>query len=120
MSLAGMWLLGLRLGGTPTGAAFAFAWASYPFTQYTSNSNTNDSIMPAFLIFGLWLASSPWGRGAGAALAGWTKFAALLVAPLWLSYPEWRRPRAKAAFVGGYALATLAAFFVVFLEPNPI
>ncbi|MDX6511134.1 MAG: hypothetical protein QOE36_638 [Gaiellaceae bacterium] len=120
LCLVGMWLLGRRLGGSRTAATLAFAWAAYPFTQYVSNSNTNDSIMPAFLIFGLWLASNPWSRGAGVALAGWTKFAALLVAPLWLSYPEWTRPRAKAAFLGGFALATLAAFSIVFLEPNPL
>ena len=65
----------------------AFAWTAYPFTAYTLNANTNDTIMPAFLIFGFWLVSSDWARGASVALAGWTKFGALLVAPLWATYP---------------------------------
>ena len=65
------------------------------FTLYVSNSNTNDAIMPAFLIWGFWLASSAWARGAAIALAGWTKFAALLLAPLWLSYPNGLRVPAK-------------------------
>ena len=45
-------------GGASAAAArgtLAFAWAAYPFTQYVSNSNTNDAIMPAFLIWGFWL-----------------------------------------------------------------
>ena len=67
----------------------AFAWAAYPFTQYVSNSNTNDAILPAFLIWGFWLATSPVGaRRVASRSSGWTKFAALIVAPLWLSYPE--------------------------------
>ena len=75
----------------------AFAWAAYPFTQYASNSNTNDAIMPAFLIWGFWLCTSPWARGVFAAFAGWTKFAALLVAPLWATYPEFRGSRRTGA-----------------------
>ena len=50
-----------RFGGTRLAATLAFAWAAYPFTQYASNSNTNDAIMPAFLIWGFWLASSRLG-----------------------------------------------------------
>ena len=65
-----------------------------------SNSNTNDAIMPAFLIWGFWLASSAWARGAAVALAGWTKFAALLLAPLWLTYPDGRGSPARRFAVG--------------------
>ena len=88
LCLVGLALVGRRFGGNRLAATLAFAWAAYPFTLYASNSNTNDAIMPAFLIFGFWLASSAWARGAGVALAGWTKFAALLLAPLWLAYPN--------------------------------
>ncbi|MBA3428881.1 MAG: hypothetical protein H0U07_09955, partial [Actinobacteria bacterium] len=108
-----------RLGGNRLGATLAFAWAAYPFTLYASNSNTNDTIMPAFLIFGFWLASSPWARGAAVALAGWTKFAALLLAPLWLSYPSARRVPARG-FALGFGAATLAAFSILLLEPEPL
>ncbi len=88
LCLLGLVLVGRRWGGPRLAATLAFAWAAYPFTLYVSNSNTNDAIMPAFLIWGFWLASSAWARGAAVALAGWTKFAALLLAPLWLSYPH--------------------------------
>jgi hypothetical protein len=117
LSMLGLWLVGRRFGGFRLAATLAFAWAAYPFTQYASSSNTNDSIMPCLLIFGFWLASSPVGRGAFCALAGWTKFASLVVAPLWLTYPD-RRPSGR--FVAGFAAATLAAFSVVLLEPSPV
>jgi hypothetical protein len=121
LCLLGLALVGLRFGGTRLAATLAFAWAAYPFTEYVVASNTNDAIMPAFLIWGFWLVTSPWARGAFAALAGWTKFAALVVAPLWLSYPEGlRRPRAKLAFVAGFAIATFAAFSILLFEPNPL
>lgn len=117
LCILGLWLVGRRFGGAPLGAALAFAWAAYPFTQYASNSNTNDAIMPCYLIFGFWLVTSPTGRGAFAALAGWTKFAALIVAPLWTTYPG-RRPSRR--FLAGFGAATLAAFSIVLLEPSPL
>jgi hypothetical protein len=119
--LIGLGLVGRRFGGNRLGVTLAFAWAAYPFTQYVSNSNTNDSIMPAFLIFGFWLCTSSWARGLFAGLAGWTKFAALIVAPLWATYPEFRRSRRTALlFAGGFAIATVASFWILLLEPNPL
>jgi hypothetical protein len=117
LCLLGLWLVGRRFGGLQLAAQLAFAWAAYPFTQYASNSNTNDALLPAFLIWGFWLASAPFSRGALCALSGWTKFASLVVAPLWLTYPG-RRPSRR--FVAGFAVATLAAFSVVLLEPAPL
>ena len=120
LCMVGLLLLGLRFGGWQTGAMLAFAWAAYPFTQYVSMSNTNDSIQPAFMIWGLWLASSPAARGVGSALASWVKFGPLLTVPLWLTYPEWSWSwrRAKLFFLAAFAITTLAAFSIEFLEPN--
>ena len=116
LTLLGLWLVGRRLEGPRLAATLAFAWAAYPFTQYASNSNTNDTLLPCLLVWGFWLLSSPVGRGVFAALSGWTKFASLVVAPLWSTYPDRRpRPRFLAAFVG----ASLAAFSIVLLEPGP-
>jgi len=121
LCMLGLGLVGLRFGGPWLGAALAFAWAAFPFTQYVSMSNTNDAIVPVFLIWGLWLADSAWARGAFAALSGWTKFATLVVAPLWLTYPgPVRRPRPALAFAAGFALATVAAFSVLLLDAHPI
>src|SRR5919204_5601426 len=120
LAVAGLALVGLRFGGTRLAATLAFAWTAWPFTQYVSNSNTNDAIMPALLIWGFWLVSSPAARGVFVALAGWTKFAALLLVPLWASYPEWRPNRRQAVYLAAFALATLNAFAILLLEPNPL
>ena len=115
--VVGLALVGRRFGGVRLAVTLAFAWAAYPFTQYVSSSNTNDAIVPAFLIWGFWLASSPWARGGAVALAGWTKFAPLVLAPLWLAYPSLDARRALR-FALGFLVATVAAFSILLLEPN--
>jgi hypothetical protein len=121
LCLLGLALVGLRFGGLRLAATLPFAWAAYPFTQYVSSSNANDAVAPAFLIWGFWLVTSPWARGAFCSLAGWTKFFSLIVAPLWLTYPDVRRLRTTAPrFVAGFALATVAAFSVLLLDPDLI
>ena len=107
LTVVGLFLVGLRFGGARLGAVLVFAWSAYPFTAYALNANTNDAIMPAFLVFGFWLATSPAARGAAVALSGWAKFGALLVAPLWASYPT-LDIRRLLRFAGGFALATVA------------
>jgi hypothetical protein len=118
LTLVGLVLLGRRLGGNRLAAALAVAWAAYPFTAYVLLANTNDAIMPAALVWGFWLATSPWARGAAVALAGWSKFAALLVAPLWLAYPDGLRARSALRFVAAFAVTTAVAFSVLLLEPR--
>jgi len=119
LALFGLALVGRRFGGPLLGATLAFAWASWPFTQYASSSNTNDSIMPVLLVFGFLALTSDVARGAAVAVSGWTKFASLLLLPLWSGYPEARRPRNVALALLGFALATVLVFFVLFLEPSP-
>jgi hypothetical protein len=120
IGLIGLGLVGRRFGGPRLGATLAFAWAAWPFTQYASMSNSNDMIQPALLIWGFFFLTSPVLRGAFGALASWTKFAPLLLVPLWAGYPEARFDRRMLRFVVGFVVATVAAFFVLFLEPNPI
>ena len=121
LCVLGLALVGLRFGGQRLAVTLAFAWVAYPFTQYVSSSNTNDALPPLFLIWGFWLVTSSFARGVFSALAGWTKFAPLLVAPLWASYPDaLARPREKLVFLGGFLLATAAAFSVLLLEPSPL
>jgi hypothetical protein len=120
LCLLGLVLVGRRFGGPPLAAALAFAWVAWPFTQYASSSNTNDAIMPAFLIWGFLALTSPVARGAAVALSGWTKFASLLLVPLWSGYPTARRPRATAVYALGFLATTALVFFVLFLEPSPL
>jgi hypothetical protein len=121
LAMLGLALVGRRFGGTRLAVTLPFAWAAYPFTQYTSNSNSNDAIGPALLVFGFWLAASPAGRGVFAALSSWVKFASLIVVPLWASYPDALRwAKSKAVFAGAFLLASLLAFSVLLLEPSPL
>ena len=114
----GLFLAGRRFGGRPLGVALAFGWLAFPFTAYTLNSNSNDAIMPAFLVWGFWLCTSSFSRGVAVALSGWSKFAVLLLAPLWLTYPDGLRVRAGLRYVIGFVLATLAVFSILLLEPS--
>jgi hypothetical protein len=116
LTILGLVLVGLRFGGARLAAALAFGWTAFPFTAYALNANTNDSIMPVFLVFGFWLVTSDWARGAAVALGGWAKFGALILAPLWATYPTVsvaRIVRFGLAFAG----ATVAAFAILLLEP---
>ena len=117
LTILALVLVGLRFGGVRLAAVLAFAWTTYPFTAYALNANTNDTIMPALLVFGFWLASSAWARGGAVALAGWAKFGALLVAPLWASYPTLTRARALR-FAAAFAAATAVSFAILLLEPS--
>jgi hypothetical protein len=121
LCMLGLALVGRRFGGSRLAATLALAWAAYPFTQYVSSSNTNDSILPAFLIWGFVFVSSSWARGAFSALASWTKFAPLLIVPMWATYPDWRRGvRSKVMFIVGFAVATFVAFSILFFDGHPL
>ncbi len=116
-------LAGRRLGGARCAATLVFAWAAYPFTAYTLLANTNDALMPALLVVGLLFAASPGARGVSVALAGWTKFASLLLVPLWLTYPGDHRPvrrrrSERRTFVLAFAGATALAFSILLFEPD--
>jgi hypothetical protein len=117
LTMLGLVLVGFRFGGARLGAVLAFAWAAYPFTAYTLNANTNDAFMPALLVWGFWLVSSPCARGTAVGLAGWTKFGSLLLAPLWSTYPTFSR-RAFVRFAVAFAAVTAGAFAVLLLEPS--
>jgi hypothetical protein len=119
LALFGLALVGRRFGGPRLAAAAAFAWAAWPFTQYASSSNTNDAIAPALLVWGFLALTSDAGRGIFVALSGWTKFASLVLLPLWSGYPEARRPRHAVLAAAGFLLATVVVFSVLLLEPSP-
>ena len=120
LCMLGLALVGRRFGGNELAATLAFAWVAYPFTQYVSSANTNDAIEPALLIWGFYVATSQFGRGLFAGLSSWTKFAPLLLLPLWAGYPEARVRRPVKGFVAGFLVATVIAFWILLLDPSPI
>ena len=114
----GLFLVGRRFGGPPLAAALVFGWMAFPFTAYVLNSNSNDAIMPAILVWAFWLSTSPVARGAAVALSGWTKFATLLLAPLWITYPNGLTRRGAVRFGVAFIAATGLAFSILLLEPG--
>ena len=114
-------LIGWKLAGRRLAVTLAFAWAAFPFTQYVASASTNDALVPVFLLAGLAAVAVPWARGASVALSGWTKFASLLLVPLWASYPEGlRRPRAKIEFAVAFLVVSELAFSIVLFDSHPL
>jgi hypothetical protein len=118
--IAGLWFVGRRFGGPRLGAALAFAWAAWPFSQYASSSNTNDMIQPALLVWAFYFLSSPALRGGLAALSALTKFAPLIVLPLWSGYPDARARGSRVRFAVGALLASAAAFSILLFARSPV
>ena len=86
----GLVLLGRRLRpgeeGKLIGAALGFAWAAFPDTDFVLQSNSNDSLVALLLVGLLLVLARPAARGATLALAGATKFAPLILAPMMATY----------------------------------
>jgi len=101
-------LLGLRLRGPTLAAALAWAWASFPFTLYALMTNTNDALVPLFLLLALLAAARPALRGVALALSGLTKFASLALVPLFALH-DLSRTRIRGLVAFGLAAAATAA-----------
>jgi hypothetical protein len=112
LTLAGLYLLGRRLRGNALGVVLAYCWAAYPFTLYALNSNTNDSLVGAALVFALLAIRTAPGRGLMAGLAGMTKFAPFALAPLLLRGTE---ERLRKRHIVGFGIAFIVAAVVTML-----
>ena len=99
---------GWRFGRMRMALVCALAWVAYPFTGYALQANTNDMIVAAFAIWGFAFATAPVRRGALLALASWTKFAPLVLWPLWSRYPRGEDAPSRSFLrgVAGLALGT--------------
>jgi len=108
-------LLGIRIRPGPAGkelaATFAFGWAAYPYTAYALESNSNDTLVAVLLVAVLLVLARPIARGATIALATFTKFAPVLLAPMLLTYeaPKQTRVRFALSIVLASALIMLWA-----------
>jgi hypothetical protein len=85
-TVVGLFVCGLRLRrgrrGRELGVVLAFAWLAYPYTAFALQSNSNDSLVAALVVWSLALFARPLARGALLALAATAKFAPLALAPL--------------------------------------
>ena len=81
LTTLGLYVLGIRLSGRALGIALAYAWVAFPYSLFALESNSNDTLIAAFLVWALVAASAPAARGALIGLASAAKFAPLGVAP---------------------------------------
>jgi Glycosyltransferase family 87 len=114
LTVGGLIVLGRRLR---LGAALAFAFAAYPFSVLALQTNTNDALVAALLVWALVAITTPLARGAMIGLAAATKFAPLALAPLFATgLGEIRKRSSWPAFA--VALAVTAIGPVVLLLPD--
>jgi hypothetical protein len=129
LALGLLFLLGRRMRGPTLGVALAYAWVSYPFTLFSLESNSNDTVVAVLVLAALLAASyratlAAGARGGLAALAGLTKFAPLALAPLLATFglreaSSRRRPLLVATFVTGFVLAGLLASLPALSHDSP-
>ena len=134
-TLAGLFLLGrqLRPGrrGNELGVMLAFAWAACPYSAFALESNTNDALVSMLLVATLVVLASPPARGALLGLASMTKFAPLVLAPLFATYgatrgnpdaaatgPVARYARVVVPFALAFAAAVLVVMAQTLLDPG--
>ena len=118
-TVAGLFVLGRRLRrgaeGTNLGVILAFAWAAYPFTDYALQSNSNDTLIAALLVWALVLFALPVWRGVLLALAVAAKFAPLPLAPLFATGQTGLAARGDRAGGSLLRLRPIAAFSIAFV-----
>jgi Glycosyltransferase family 87 len=100
--------------GQKLGATLAFGWAAYPYTAFVLQSNSNDALVATLLTATLLVLTRPALRGGMLALATFTKFAPVLLAPMLLTY---RRER-RATFVVAFLLVSLAVMAWPIFDPG--
>jgi glycosyl transferase family 87 len=86
LTTVGLYVLGRRLregqAGRTLGIVLAYAWVAYPYSAYVLESNSNDALTAALVVWALVFMRSPAMRGALLAVAGAVKFAPLALVPL--------------------------------------
>jgi len=105
----------LPAAGSPDalGLTLAFAWVAYPYSAFALQSNSNDALLSALLVWSLVAFASPLARGGLLAVAALTKFAPLVLFPLYaagergirLRAPDTRRALLRPLALFGVAFA---------------
>jgi hypothetical protein len=112
-----LFLLGRRLSrdgpANRLGLALALAWAAYPYTSLTIASNTNDALVPLFVLYALLAITSAPARGALAGLASMAKFAPTLLAPALAAGTRRLRLRDAVLFTAAFLIVCAAVLIPV-------
>jgi hypothetical protein len=116
LTVLGLLVLGRRLRAGPEGkllgVALAYAWAAYPYSTFVLQSNANDSLVAALVVWALIFLRSPVRRGAIMGLAAAAKFTPIVLAPLFATATGERRWRN-----GAIASAALVAVVLISFVP---
>jgi hypothetical protein len=106
----------------------AFAWATYPFTDYALQANSNDTLVAACLVWAIVFFASPVGRGAFLAIGTMVKFAPLGLFPLFAAGERgladrfeggWLFPRIRAVFAFTLAFLLVGALLLAHPAVDP-
>ena len=128
-TIAGLFMLGTRIRPGPRGqnlgVVLAFGWAAYPYTDYALQSNSNDALVAALLVWALVLFARPVARGILLALATMVKFVPLALAPLFAAgergllarAEEGRLPRSRLRPLAYFTLAFIAVTALMLANP---
>jgi hypothetical protein len=120
MTVAGLFVLGRRLragpAGTRLGVILAYAWLAFPYTALVLASNTNDALVPLFVVWALVFLNSAPARGALAAIGTMAKFAPGAVAPALIAGRN--RLTLRSALVGGGIYVVICAGLIWAFLPD--
>jgi hypothetical protein len=109
----GMYMLGKRLreghAGKELGVALAFAWVAFPYSTFVLESNSNDTLTAAFVVWALVFMRSPVVRGALIALGGAAKFSPWALVPLFATGRGERRALQWFLFAVGFVTVVTVA-----------
>jgi len=114
LTLAGLYILGRRLGGRRLAQAFMFAYLLYPFPDISLMGETNDALIGALCVWAVVAAQRPVTRGLLLAAAALTKFLPALIAVQFLGV---RRGRSRYALTLAVSLAAMLAWPLVTCGP---
>ncbi len=115
-TLAGLYILGRRLGGRPLAQAFMFAYLLYPFPALSLLAQTNDALIAALCVWAIVVATDrPVARGLIMAAAALTKFLPALVA---LQFLGPRQGRLRYALTLVVSLAAMIAWPLITSGPR--
>jgi hypothetical protein len=120
LTVLGLFVLGRRLragpAGTELGLILAYAWTAFPYSALVINGNTNDTLVPLFVVWALVFLRAPAVRGAFAGLASLAKFAPAAVAPVLIAGRS--RLTLRTALLGGGAFAVVVATILLPFIPD--
>ena len=117
LTMIGLWLVGRRFGGARL-AACSRSHGRRIRSRSTRRARTPTTrSCRAFSCTASGSRRLRSGAACFGALSGWSKFASLIVMPLWATYPD-RRPSGR--FLVAFAAATLAAFSIVLPRAAPL